>query len=404
MTAIDELVASVLAEVPVIDGHNDLPAVLRSRAGYSVAGLDRVTPGQQTDLVRLRQGGVGAQFWSAWVPPTLTEPEAVVATLEQIDAIRRLVDAYPETLVFARTAADIRAAWSEGKIASLIGVEGGHSIAESLGVVRSLARLGVRYLTLTHSRNTAWADSATDEPGVRGLSEDGEAIVAELGEIGVLADLSHTSNETQLAVLASARVPVIFSHSSAFAVSRHPRNVTDEALTALARNGGVVQVTFLAEYLSEARSAWFAEAVHWLKAQSGRDERPGDGFWKPAPRPSQTSADAVASQSASAGLLAKLSEYAEAHPAPPVTIDTVVAHLEHLRDVAGIDHIGIGSDFDGTLSLPVGLEDVSGYPRLLRALAARGWSKADLKALTGLNVLRVIQDAEDAATRPLFKG
>jgi membrane dipeptidase len=402
-----EIVAEVLAETPIIDGHNDLPAVLRSRAGYSVAGLDREVPGQQTDLVRLRRGGVGAQFWSAWVPPTLSEPEAVVATLEQIDAIHRMTAAYPQVLRFARTAADIRAAWAEGRIASLIGVEGGHSIAGSLGVLRSLARLGVRYLTLTHGKNTAWADSATDEPGVRGLTDDGRAIVAELNRVGVLVDLSHTSADTQRAGIAASSAPVIFSHSSALAVSAHPRNVPDDVLTALAANGGVVQATFVADFLSVARDEWFSRFVEWAKARTvGPDgEEPfGAGFWKPAPRPAQTAEQAVASQPVAEGPFALLGEYARSHPAPPVTVDTVVAHIEHLREVAGVAHIGIGSDFDGTSSLPEGLSDVSGYPRLLQALAERGWSRADLKALTGENVLRVVQDAEDAASEPLFLG
>ncbi|MDR0592664.1 MAG: dipeptidase [Bifidobacteriaceae bacterium] len=404
-SAAAELVAAVLAETPIIDGHNDLPSVLRARAGYSVAGLDQVGPGRQTDLPRLRQGGVGAQFWSVWTPPDLPEAQAAVGALEQFDAIRRLVAAYPETLVFARTAADIRRAWSEGKIASLIGVEGGHAIAGSLGVLRSFARLGARYLTLTHGRNTAWADSATDQPGVRGLTEDGRAIVAELNRVGVLVDLSHTSKDTQLAALAVSRAPVIFSHSSAFAVSPHPRNVTDDVLEALAAGGGVVQAIFLADFLDEARSQWTAEALAWAKAQGPADGTPGADFWKPAPRPSQTPEQALAEQAEATGPaspFARLGEYAEAHPPPPVTIATVVAHIEHLREVAGIDHIGIGSDFDGTPSLPEGLQDVSGYPRLLEALAERGWSRSDLRALTGENVLRVVQDAEDAATDPLF--
>jgi membrane dipeptidase len=399
-----EIVAEVLAETPIIDGHNDLPAVLRAHAGYSVAGLDREVPGQHTDLVRLKLGGVGAQFWSAWVPATISEAEAVVATLEQIDAIHRLTAAYPQRLRFARSAADIRAAWKDGKIASLIGIEGGHSIAESLGVLRSMARLGARYLTLTHGKNTSWADSATDQPGVRGLSADGLAIVAELNRIGVLVDLSHTSADTQRAGIAASKAPVIFSHSSAFAVSAHPRNVPDDVLEALAGNGGVVQATFVADFLSAARAEWFVEALEWAKAQT-EGEKPDDSFWKPAPKPAQTAEQAAASNSTATGSpFALFAEYTKMHPAPPVTIATLVAHIEHLRDVAGIAHIGIGSDFDGTPSLPEGLEDVAGYPRLLEALAERGWSRADLRALTGENVLRVVQDAEDAASEPLFQG
>ncbi|MDR0417555.1 MAG: dipeptidase [Propionibacteriaceae bacterium] len=395
------LVAEVLAETPIIDGHNDLPALLREKAGYAVTGLDREVPGQQTDLVRLQRGGVGAQFWSAWVPSSLSEPEAVVATLEQIDAIHRLVAAYPDRLAWARTAADIRAAWADGKIASLIGVEGGHSIAESLGVLRSLARLGVRYLTLTHGNNTTWADSATDEPGVRGLTADGRAIVAELNRIGVLVDLSHTSADTQRAALAASQAPVIFSHSSAFAVSSHPRNVPDDVLETLARNGGVVQATFVADFLSDARGRWSAEAMAQAQAAGVAKDIWTDN-WPPAPRPSQTAEQAAAAYHPDGGPFALFARYAAAHPPPRVAIDTVVAHLEHLRDVAGVEHIGLGSDFDGTPSLPEGLEDVAAFPKLLEALAERGWSRSDLKALTGGNVLRVIQAAEETASEPLF--
>ncbi|MDR1387405.1 MAG: dipeptidase [Propionibacteriaceae bacterium] len=401
------LVRQVLAQTPVIDGHNDLPAVLRSQSGYSVEGLDQVVAGQQTDLVRLRQGGVGAQFWSAWVPTDLTEAEAVVATLEQIDAIHRLTAAYPDQLAFARTAADVRAAWTENKLACLIGVEGGHSIAESLAVLRSLARLGVRYLTLTHGHNTSWADSATDVPALGGLNQEGRAIVAELNRIGLLVDLSHTSADTQRAVLALTDVPVIFSHSSAFAVAGHPRNVPDDVLAALAVNGGVVQITFVADFLTDARRAWSEEAMAWVKAQasSGVSIFP----WASAPRPGETAAQTIARQSQesvdpTASFMAALTAFAERSPQPPVTLDDLVAHVEHAREVAGIDHIGLGGDYDGTPSLPEGMEDVTGYPRLLEALAARGWSSRDLAALTGGNVLRVLQAAEEAASEPLYLG
>jgi membrane dipeptidase len=407
-TAWSALVAEVLAEAPVIDGHNDLPAVLRTQAGYSVAGLDQIVPNQQTDLVRLRQGGVGAQFWSAWVPTGSSEAEAVVATLEQIDAIHRLTAAYPDQLAFARTAADIRAAWAEGKLACLIGVEGGHSMAESLGVLRGLARLGVRYLTLTHGRNTSWADSATDTPRLGGLNDEGLAIVAELNRIGVLVDLSHTSPDTQRAVLAATDVPVIFSHSSAFAVAGHPRNIPDDVLESLAANGGVAQVTFVADFLTDARRDWSEAAMAWVKAQADLAEV--SLFpWASAPRPGETPTQTMARQRQTDGdgpspLLAALAAYTEQHPLPPVTVDDLVAHVEHVRAVAGVDHIGLGGDYDGTPSLPQGMEDVTGYRRLLEALAARGWSKRDLMALTGGNVLRVLGAAEEAASEPLYLG
>ena len=252
-------VAAALRLAPVFDGHNDLPAVLRARAGSSVADLDTPTP-YHTDLPRLREGGVGAQFWSVWVPGTLPEPEAVVATLEQIDVVRRLVAAYPDTFVFARSAADVERAWGDGRIAALIGVEGGHALAGSLGVLRSLARLGVGYVTLTHASNTGWADSATDAPEHGGLTGQGRAIVAELNRIGVLVDLSHTSADTQRDALEVASAPVLFSHSSAFAVNPHPRNVTDDVLRRLPGNGGVVQVTFVPDFVSEAAAAWTSAA------------------------------------------------------------------------------------------------------------------------------------------------
>ncbi|MDR1077509.1 MAG: dipeptidase [Propionibacteriaceae bacterium] len=400
-------VAAALAQYPVFDGHNDLPSVLRAEAGYGVEGLDRPTT-YHTDLDRLAAGGVGAQFWSAWVPSGLPEPEAVVATLEQIDAIHRLVAAYPGRLRFARTAADVRAAWAAGEIASLIGVEGGHCLAGSLGVLRCLARLGVRYVTLTHNDNTAWADSATAPPVHGGLTDEGLAIVAELNRIGVLVDLSHTSADTQRAALAVSAAPVIFSHSSAHAVNPHPRNVPDDVLAGVAAGGGVVQVTFVPDFVSAAVAEWTAAARAAAEAATpsdGPSAPSGGGFWKPAPRPGQTYQETAARNRAQAGepsFFAALRAYERDHPRPQVTLADVVPHLEHIREVAGIDHVGLGGDYDGYLYFPEGLEDVSGYPRLLAALAERGWSADDLARLTGGNVLRVLQAAEEAATDPLF--
>jgi membrane dipeptidase len=374
--------------------------------------LDRLAPDYQTDLVRLRQGGVGAQFWSAWVPSELPEAEAVVATLEQIDAIDRLVAAYPEWLVRANTAAEVRAAWSAGRIASLIGVEGGHSISRSLAVLRSLARLGVRYVTLTHTRNTSWADSGTDSPAHGGLTDEGRAVVREMVRIGVLVDLSHTSEATQRDALAVAGAPVIFSHSSAYAVNPHPRNVTDDVLELLRRNGGVVQAVFLPSFVSRALAEWEAEARAGLA-----DLKPDfAAFWAPAPLPGETAAgchqryldgqagagETGAGQSVRDELKAKLAEWETRHPKPVVSLEDVVPHLEHLREVAGIDHIGLGGDYDGSLWQPAGLEDVSGYPRLLTALAERGWSSPDLAKLAGGNILRVLEEAEWTASDPLW--
>jgi membrane dipeptidase len=383
--------------------------VLRNDHASSVSGLDTERPTQHTDIVRLRRGGVGAQFWSAYVPSSLPESEAVVAALEQIDAIHRLVAAYPETFAFARTAAQVRAAWTSGRIASLIGVEGGHAIARSLPVLRAFTRLGVRYLTLTHVTNTAWADAGTAKPTVGGLNAEGIAVVAELNRIGVLADLSHTSAQTQRDAIAASTVPVIFSHSSAAAVNDHPRNVLDDVLESLARNGGVAQVTFVPDFVSPALTAWSREFTAHLEAEG---VEPAFGFsWRAAPRPGETAGQLLARNTVAAGaaadapdFFALADEWGAAHPRPAVTVADVVPHVEHVREVAGIEHVGLGGDYDGVLFQPTGLEDVSGYPRLLELLAERGWSQADLEALTGGNVLRVLQAAEDGAEEDLAGG
>ncbi|MDR1393297.1 MAG: dipeptidase [Bifidobacteriaceae bacterium] len=402
-----DAVRQALSEFPVFDGHNDLPAALRAKAGYSVAGLDQLTPRFQTDLVRLRRGGVGAQFWSAWVPSSLPGDEAVVATLEQVDGIERLVAAYPDHLARANTAAEVRAAWRTGRIASLIGIEGGHSIGRSLGALRAFARLGVRYLTLTHATNTPWADSATDSPAHGGLTDEGRAVVRELNRLGVLVDLSHTSADTQRDALAVTGAPLIFSHSSAFAVNPHPRNVPDDVLELLRRNGGVVQATFVPAFISQALAEWETEARQHL-SPAGDTKPDFSTFWKPAPLPGETFEERARlnAEASAAGpdFAARLAAWQEGHPRPEVTVDDVVRHVEHLREVAGVDHIGLGGDYDGTFYQPTGLEDVSGYPRLLTALAERHWSAADLGKLTGGNVLRVLEEAEGAASDKLWPG
>ncbi|MDR1807388.1 MAG: dipeptidase [Propionibacteriaceae bacterium] len=389
------LVDDVLASTPVIDGHHDLAAALRHGQGYSVAGLDRLAPRFQTDLVRLRQGGVGAQFWSVWVTPKLPEPEAVVATLEQIDCVYRLIAAYPDDLRFARTADDIEAAWADGRIASLIGVEGGHSIARSLGVLRMLARLGARYMTLTHGDNLAWADSATDAPQLGGLNDEGRAVVAELNRLGMMVDLSHVSADTMRDALDVTRAPVIFSHSSARALGGHARDVPDDVLARVRDNGGVVQVTFVAGFLSAEREAWATAA------EAAAGEAPGTWHWAAAPLPGE-SAEAAAARNAAAregtpDPAAFLADYAKTHPRPPVTSATVADHVEHIRAVAGLAHVGLGGDYDGTFDLPDDMPDVTGYRKVLDHLADRGWSKPELEALTGRNVLRVMRAVEAAA-------
>ncbi|MCL2315728.1 MAG: dipeptidase [Actinomycetia bacterium] len=378
----------MLTTWPVFDGHNDLPHALRAKAGYSVDGLDRLRPEFHTDLVRLRRGGVGAQFWSVWAPTELSAGAAVQGTLEQIDAVHRLVAAYPDVLAFARTGDDVRRAWRDGRIASLIGVEGGHSMGRAPAVLRMLARLGVRYMTLTHSENVPWADSATDEPAAGGLTDEGRAVVALMESLGVIVDLSHVAATTMRDAVDVARRPVLFSHSSAFAVTPHPRNVPDDVLERLGANGGVVQATFVPGFVSEA---------YWRWQDAGREAvAPGSGPlgggepWPEAPRAGEALEQTMARTRPEPGGPTAFAAWAADNPAPHVGIADVVAHVEHLREVAGIDHVGLGGDYDGVFRQPEGLEDVSGYPRLLAALAERGWSGADLAKLTSQNVLRVL--------------
>jgi membrane dipeptidase len=368
----DRLAAArrLLSEYPVFDGHNDLPWALRVLAG---GDLDRADPAgdlsgrTHTDLPRLVAGGVGAQFWSVYVPSRLPEPEAVVATLEQVDLVHRMVRRLPDRLALATTAADCLAARQRGQIASLLGAEGGHCIAGSLGVLRMLHGLGVRYLTLTHNDGTAWADSATAPPQVGGLSEFGRVVVAEMNRIGMLADLSHVAETTMHATLDVSTAPVIFSHSSARALVDHPRNVPDAVLARLAACGGVCQVAFVPSFVSTAYREWESQVIALL-TERGQD-------WL----------DREAWAAASA-------EVETRDPRPPVTVSDIADHVDHVRQVAGVDHVGLGGDFDGSDVFPVGVEDVTGYPRLLAELADRGWSAADLGKLTWANMLRVVAD------------
>ncbi len=371
-----ERLAALLEKHPVWDGHNDLPWELREQSSYDLDAVDiaqRLTT-THTDLPRLRDGGVGAQFWSVYVPSTLQGGAAVTATLEQIDCVPRRVETFPDSLRLARTAADVERAWSEGRIASLMGAEGGHSIDGSLGVLRMLHALGVRYMTLTHNDNVPWADSATDTEVLGGLSPLGEDVVREMNRIGMLVDLSHTSAGTMRHALRITSAPVIFSHSSARAVCDVPRNVPDDVLGALAANGGVCMVTFVPQFVSPAVAEWRAEGAAAAAAEGIRNT--DLGAFEPF-----------------------MARWRADHPQPRSTLSDVVAHVEHVREVAGVDHVGLGGDYDGTPNLPEGLEDVTGYPRLLAALADRGWSDADLGKLTSGNVLRVLRDAEQVAAR-----
>ncbi|MFC8718913.1 dipeptidase [Kitasatospora sp. NPDC057198] len=369
---------AVLRTTPVVDGHNDLPWAMRAQAGYDLDAVD-LTADQShrlhTDFGRLRAGGVGAQFWSVYVPAELSGDGAVSATLEQVDFVRAMAARHPEHLRLALTADEVEAARAEGRIASLMGAEGGHSINSSLATLRALYELGVRYLTLTHNSNVPWADSATDEPVHGGLSAFGEEVVREMNRLGMLVDLSHVSADTMRDALRVSEAPVVFSHSSARAVCDHPRNVPDDVLAQLPANGGVAMVTFVPKFVLPAAIEWTLAADANMAAR---------GF-----HPLETTPEAMAVQRA----------YEAAHPRPVATAATVADHLDHMREVAGIDHVGLGGDYDGTAFTPAGLEDVSGYPVLVAELLRRGWSEADLAKLTWHNALRALRGAETVATR-----
>ncbi|MFE7795315.1 dipeptidase [Streptomyces sp. NPDC057460] len=366
----------LLAEYPVVDGHNDLPWALREQVGYDLDARDIATDQSahlHTDIRRLRAGGVGAQFWSVYVRSDMAGDAAVSATLEQIDVVAELLDRHPADLRRALTADDMEAARTEGRIASLMGAEGGHSINNSLGTLRALHTLGVRYMTLTHNDNIAWADSATDEPGVGGLSPFGHEVVREMNRTGMLVDLSHVAATTMRDALATSTAPVMFSHSSARAVCDHPRNVPDDVLAQLPANGGIAMATFVPKFVLPAAVAWTRAADENMRAHGLHHL--------------DTTPQAMKIHAA----------FEEANPRPMATVATIADHLDHMREVAGIDHIGIGGDYDGTAFLPTGLEDVSGYPNLIAELLGRGWSATDLAKLTWRNAVRVLRDAEDVA-------
>ena len=369
---------ALLAAHPIVDGHNDLPWGLRQHVRYDLGRLDIAADTSatlHTDIPRLRAGGVGAQFWSVFVRCNLAGDEAVSATLEQVDCVRQLTERYPADLRLARTADDMELARAEDRIASLMGAEGGHSINSSLATLRALQALGVRYLTLTHNDNVPWADSATDEPKANGLTRFGEEVVGEMNRCGMLVDLSHVSADTMRDAIRVTETPVIFSHSSARAVCDHPRNIPDDVLELLPGNGGVAMATFVPAFI-------LPEAVEWA--------RRADANMRAHGHPPDSTPEAMKVQRA----------FQAEHPRPVATVATVADHLDHMREVAGIDHVGIGGDFDGTASTPAGLDDVSGYPNLIAELLRRGWSEADLAKLTWQNAVRVLRDAE-AVSRDL---
>jgi membrane dipeptidase len=364
----------LLGRSPLVDGHNDLAWELREAGSQDPGSTDLARPVgfTHTDLPRLAEGRVGAQFWSVYVPVSLAGEGAVAATLEQIDFVLRMVGRYPDRLELALTAADVERIFAAGKIASLIGAEGGHSIACSLGVLRALHRLGVRYLTLTHNANVPWADSATDAPAAGGLTAFGRQVVAEMQRLGMLVDLSHTSPRTMRDAFDAAEAPVIYSHSSARALCDHPRNVPDEMLARLPGNNGVCMVTFVPAFVSQP-------CRDWEQALAAEMERRGMDPWDRASR------------------AAVRREYARGNPPPRATLAQVADHVEHVREVAGVDHVGLGGDFDGTDDVPDGLADVSCYPALVAELLGRGWSEQDCALVAGGNVLRAMREAEAAA-------
>ncbi|HWK08877.1 MAG TPA: dipeptidase [Vicinamibacterales bacterium] len=380
-TPTDALLArahTLLSDSPLIDGHNDYPMALREHdpaASLDTLDMSKPQPSIMTDLPRLKAGGVGGQFWSVYVPVELQGQAAVTATLGQIDIVYRMLRRYPQSLELALTADDIERAFKSGRIASLIGMEGGHSIDNSLANLRMFYKLGARYMTLTHSSNTPWADSATDTPKFGGLAPFGEEVVKEMNWLGMLVDLSHTSPDTMEDALRVTQAPVIFSHSDARALNDHPRNVPDNILQMLPKNGGIVMVTFVPGFVSP-------KVNEWNKAQTAEQDRL-KALYPNDPAKVKEGVDA----------------WTKVNPMPPATISEVADHIDHIRKVAGIDHIGIGSDFDGITQTVQGLSDVSMYPSLVAELLRRGYGDGDVKKILGQNLLRVMREVEKVSKR-----
>jgi membrane dipeptidase len=371
----------ILRDVPLIDGHNDLPWQYEERAKNHIAQIDlrqdqsKLTPALQTDIARLRQGRIGGQFWSVYIPATLKGPDAVRAVIEQIDVVHRLDEMYPETFELARTADDVVRIHRSGKIASLIGMEGGHSIGDSLAVLRQLYAMGARYMTITHSDNNDWADSATADPVHGGLTPFGKLVIAEMNRLGMLVDLSHVAPKTMNDALDVSVAPVIFSHSSARALTDHARNVPDDVLRRVKDNDGVVMVTWVPGFVSEtvrARDAGKDAEEARLKAMfRGQPEK----------------------------VKAALAQWEIANPAPHATVQDIADHIDHVVQVAGASHVGLGADLDGITVTPEGLESVATYPSVFAELIRRGYTDEQLKGIAGLNVLRVMRKAEAVAAR-----
>ena len=368
----------ILKRTPLIDGHNDIAEQLGDNHQSSVANLANGTDAWpdhrlMTDMARLHAGHVGGQFWSVYIDGKYTGDEAIRRTIAQIDIVDRMIAAYPRDLERALTADDIVRIHRKGRIASLIGIEGGRQIGGSLPALRQFYRLGARYMTLTHNQTTEWADSATDDPKWHGLSPFGLKVIGEMNRLGMLVDLSHVSPDVMRQAIAASRAPVIFSHSSARAVNDHPRNVPDDVLRLLPANGGVVMVNWVPSFINAARLQHDA-------AKAGEEAR--------LKTLNRASTDAV-----KAGVKA----WEAAHPAPPVTVKDVADHIEHVAAIAGHDHVGMGADLDGIEDTPEGLTGVQAYPLVFAELIRRGWSNADLAKLAGGNVLRALRGAEATA-------
>ena len=367
----------LLHSTPLIDGHNDLPWEIRTSktAPRDVAAYDlRTTTPKHTDLARMKQGEVGAQFWSIYIPGEVKDSGYARIQLEQFDIARRMIQRYPDRLILALTASDIERAFRRHRIASLLGMEGGHAIENSLGALRSYYALGARYMTLTHNVTLDWADAGLDTARHGGLTSFGREVVREMNRLGMLVDLSHVSPGVMSNALDVAEGPVIFSHSSARALVEHPRNVPDSILARLPKNGGIVMVTFVPAFVSQDVANWEKQAEDDKKALEA------------------TVSDSVERQR-------RIDQWMSNHPRPNATLQQVADHIEHVRDIAGVDHVGIGSDFDGIDFGPVGLEDTSKFPDLFAELIRRGWSDPDLKKLAGQNLLRVLRTAELVAAR-----
>lgn len=369
----------ILEEVPLIDGHNDVPWQYRRRVDLKLDEIDLaqstadIDPPMHTDIPRLREGRLGGQFWSVYIPASITGPDAVQTTTEQIDFVYRMVDRYSDDMEMAYTADDIRRVFDDGKIASLIGMEGGHSINNSLGALRMFYEMGARYMTITHSDNTDWADASTDEPEFDGLNEFGEEVIREMNRLGMLVDLSHVSAGTMHDALDVTEAPVIFSHSSAYELVNHPRNVPDDVLRRVAENDGVVMITYVTSFVSEENRRYRAERS--AKSAKLRSLYPHN--------PDRRSE--------------RMDAWDQENPMPYPDLEDVADHIDHVVDLIGVEYVGIGGDYDGISDLPTGLEDVTTYPDLFAELLHRGYTEDELKKIAGLNVLRVMDEVEEIA-------